>query len=116
LSVVLFTVSHKGVAFVTKNLSRDDASLKEGGAYLNFTGKMLIASLGAWLAGKYVNTKLKGTKEEMRAITEALLSSKRFQEELNKPNATVESIIEKMRSKEMSAATFKRVIGIKWPL
>lgn len=84
--------------------------------FLNFTGKMFIASLGAWLAGKYVNTKLKGTRDEIDAVADALLSSRKFQEELNRPGATVESVIQKLRVKEMSASTFQRVFGIKWPL
>lgn len=83
---------------------------------LNFTGKMLLASLGAWMAGKYVSTKLKGTKDEISAITNALLSSRKFQEELDRPGATVESVVQKLRVKEMSASTFERVFGIKWPL
>jgi len=84
--------------------------------FLNFTGKMFMASLGAWLAGKYVNTKLKGTRDEIDAVADVLLSSKKFQEELNRPGATVESVIQKLRVKEMSASTFQRVFGIKWPL
>lgn len=84
--------------------------------YLNFTGKMLLASLGAWLAGKYVSTKIKGSKDEIQAIAEALISSKKFQEELNRPGATVESVVQKLRVKEMSASTFERVFGMKWPL
>lgn len=92
-----------------------DIILKED-FYLNFTGKMFLASLGAWLAGKYVSTKLKGTKDEIDAVADALLSSKKFQEELNRPGATVESVIQKLRIKEMSASTFQRVFGIKWPL
>lgn len=84
--------------------------------FLNFTGKMMLASLGAWMVGKYVGTKLRGNKDEITAIANALTSSKKFQEELNRPGATVESVIQKMRVKEMSASTFERVFGVKWPL
>lgn len=84
--------------------------------YLNFTGKMFLASLGAWLAGKYVSTKLKGTRGEIDAIADSLLSSRKFQEELNRPGATIESVIQKLRVKEMSASTFQSMFGIKWPL
>ena len=84
--------------------------------YLNATGKMLLASLGAWMAGKYVSTKLKGTRDEISAIADVLMSSRKFQEELNRPGASVESVIQKLRVKEMSASTFERVFGIKWPL
>lgn len=84
--------------------------------YLNTTGKIFLASLGAWMVGKYVNTKLKGSRDEVSAVADALLSSRKFQDELNRPGATVESVVEKLRVKEMSASTFERVFGVKWPL
>lgn len=95
---------------------KEKESILKEEMYLNFTGKMFLASLGAWLAGKYVSTKLKGTSSEINAVADALLSSRKFQEELNRPGATVESVIQKLRVKEMSASTFQRVFGIKWPL
>ena len=90
-------------------------TLTEGG-YLNLTGKIFLASIGAWMVGKYVNTKIRGTEEEISAVTNALLSSRRFQEELRSPGASVQSVIDKLRIKQMSAAEFKRVLGVDWPL
>lgn len=84
--------------------------------YFNTTGKIFLASLGAWMVGKYVNTKLKGNRNEVTAVADALLSSRRFQDELNRPGASVESVVEKLRVKEMSASTFERVFGVKWPM
>lgn len=84
--------------------------------YFNTTGKLFLASLGAWMVGKYVNTKLRGNRDEISAIANALMSSRKFQEELNRPGASVESVMEKMRVKEMSASTFERVFGVRWPL
>ena len=77
---------------------------------------MFVASLGAWLVGKYVNTKLRGNRDEVTAISNALSASRRFQEELNKPGATVDSVVDKLRIKNMSAAEFERVLGVRWPL
>lgn len=84
--------------------------------YLNLTGKIFLASLGAWLVGKVVNTRLRGSGSEISAVTNALLASKRFQEELRRPGATVQSVIEKLRVKQMSASEFERVLGVRWPL
>ena len=83
---------------------------------LNFVGKLLLASCAAWLAGKLVNTKVRGSREEIDAVVEALLSSKKFQEELNMPGATVESVVDKLGLKHASAEKFERVLGIPWPL
>lgn len=86
------------------------------GAYLNLTGKIFLASLAAWAVGKFVNTKLRGYPDEIQAVVNALMSSKVFQNELRKPGATVDSVMEKLRVKQMSASEFKRVLGVDWPL
>jgi hypothetical protein len=83
---------------------------------LNFTGKLLLASCAAWLAGKLVNTKIRGSEEEIDAVVEALLSSRRFQEELDKPGATIESVVDKLGLKHASAEKFERILGVPWPL
>lgn len=90
-------------------------SLDEGG-YLNLTGKLLLASIGAWIVGKIVNTKIRGNKSEIDAVANALLASRKFQEELRAPGASVQSVIDKLRIKQMSAAEFERLLGVKWPL
>lgn len=83
---------------------------------LGLTGKILLASLGAWLVGKAVNTKLRGNREEIMAVMNALMSSRRFQDELRNPGASVQSVVEKLKVKQMSAAEFERVFGVPWPL
>lgn len=97
------------------DISTEAERLNEEG-YLNLTGKIFLASLGAWLVGKYVNTKLRGNKNEVTAVSNALVASKRFQEELRSPGASVQSVMDKLRVKHLSAAEFERVLGIKWPL
>ena len=84
--------------------------------HLNLTGKIFFATLGAWIIGKAVNTRLRGTKEQVEAVSNALLSSRKFQEELKKPGATMDSVVEKLNVKRMSAAEFERVFGTPWPL
>jgi hypothetical protein len=86
------------------------------GAYINLTGKIMLASLGAWLVGKFVNTKLRGSRDEIQAVANALMASRRFQDELRSPGATVQSVMDKLRVKQMSASEFERVLGVRWPL
>lgn len=93
----------------------DTETLIEGG-YLNLTGKLMLVTLGAWMLGKVVNTKLRGSEREVKAIVNALLSSRRFQNELHSPGASVQSVMEKLNVKNMSAVEFERVLGIRWPL
>lgn len=97
-------------------MDSNEKSDKLNEAQLNFAGKMMLAAMGAWMVNKAVNTKLRGTKDEVTVIANALMSSKKFQEELQKPGATVQSVMDKLRIKQMSAAEFERVLGIRWPL
>ena len=85
------------------------------GYKLSTVGKLFLVGAGAWLIGKSSNLKLRGTKQELDAVTEALLASKRFQNELGKPGATVESVMEKLDIKNMRADEFEQLLGIPWP-
>lgn len=83
---------------------------------LNLLGKIFFGTLAAWLAGKVVNTKLRGNRDEVEAVSNALSASRRFQDELHRPGATVDSVIQKLGIKHMSASEFERVLGVPWPL
>lgn len=83
---------------------------------MNLIGKIFFASVAAWLLGKMVNVKVKGTPEEVDAVARAMLNSKRFQDELNRPGATVDSVLHKLNLKNASAREFERILGIPWPL
>lgn len=83
---------------------------------LNLLGKIFFASCAAWLVGKSTNLKIRGTKEEVDAVARAMLASKRFQDELNKPGATVDSVMQKLGLKHASAREFERILGVPFPL
>jgi len=83
---------------------------------LNFLGKIFLASVGAWLFGKLTNVKVRGTKEQVDAVANAMLASRKFQDELNRPGASVESVIQKLDLKNASAREFEARLGVKWPL
>lgn len=83
---------------------------------LNLMGKLFFAAVGAWLVGKMTNVKIRGSQEEVEAVMNALMSSKKFQEELKKPGATVASVVDKLNIKQASAREFERILGVPWPL
>lgn len=83
---------------------------------LNLLGGLFLGAVGAWLAGRFVGIKFRGTKDEINAVANAMLSSKRFQDELKRPGASIQSVVDKLRLKNASAAEFERVLGVKWPL
>jgi hypothetical protein len=83
---------------------------------LNLLGKILFASVGAWLVGKAINLKIRGNPDEIKAVADAMMASRTFQEELGRSGATVDSVMNKLNLKHASAREFERVLGIKWPL
>jgi len=83
---------------------------------LNLLGKIFFATCAAWLVGKATNMKIRGTQDEVQAVADAMMASRRFQDELRRPGATVESVMEKLGLKHASAREFERILGIAWPL
>ena len=83
---------------------------------LSATGKLFFASLVAYLSGAKSAVKLKATPEQIKVLGDVVRASKEFQEEVKNPNATIESVIEKMREKNLKAAEFVKTTGFPWPL
>ena len=83
---------------------------------LTLLGKIFFAAVGAWLVGKAVNLKVRGTPEEINAVLNALKASKVFQDELRRDGATVESVMIKLGLKHAAAREFERILGCPWPM
>lgn len=83
---------------------------------LSTVGKMFIAGIAAWLLGNKTRLKIRGKKEDIDKLVNALMASKRFQNELSRPGATAESVIQKLNLKNMTVQEFERELGIPWPL
>lgn len=80
-------------------------------------GKLFFGGLIAWIANDAkLHFKVKGTPEQIQALTKAVFASKRFQEEMKKPGATIESVIEKLNTKNLTAKEFEEVTKHSWPL
>lgn len=84
--------------------------------HVNFLGKIFFASCAAWLVGRMTNIKIRGTESEVRAVADALMSSRRFQDEMERPGATVDSVMAHLDLKHASAREFERITGVPWPL
>ena len=96
----------------------DDAFpvLEDSKSKLSTTGKLFFAGLADWVLGRSTGLKVKVPSSHADALTSALLESRRFMEELDKPGATVDSVVEKLRLKNTSATEFERITGVRWPL
>lgn len=82
----------------------------------SFTGKILLGLMGAAFLQGFTGANVRGTPRQINAIVDVMMTSKRFQDELRRPGATVDSVIDKLGLKNASASHFERVLGIKWPL
>jgi len=83
---------------------------------LNLLGKIFFTAAAAWLVGRAVNMKIRGTPHEVQAVANAMMASRLFQQELNRPGATVESVMQKLDLKHASSREFERILGVPWPL
>lgn len=80
-------------------------------------GKLFFASvLTSMATGQRSPFKVTGDPHKIETLSRAVQSSKRFQDELRRPGATVDSVIRQMDVKNMDAKTFERVFGVKWPI
>lgn len=83
---------------------------------ISTVGKIFLAGVAAAALGKMSGIKIRGTQEEIDALKSALLASKAFQDELHRPDATVQSIMDKLQLKNITAKNFKEKLGVPWPL
>ena len=92
----------------------DKEVLKE--YHMSTISKLFLAGVAAWLIGQRVQMKVKGDRADMEKLAAALVASKKFQNELSKPGATAQSVIEKLGLKNMTAKKFEEITGIEWPM
>lgn len=84
--------------------------------HLNLVGKLMFTAIGAWLVGRACGVKIRGSEKEIEAVTNAMMASRRFQDELSRPGATVDSVMNKLGLKHASAREFENILGVSWPL
>ena len=123
---VLLTEERKNIKNITEK-ENPLSNLNEG--WLSWAGKIFFTGVATYLAGVAMEKlgagdkkslpklpfKIKGTPEQIQAVTGMLLASRRFQEELSKPNATIDGVINKLNIKNMTAEKFKQTTGKNWP-
>jgi len=97
---------------------------------LSWAGKLFFAGVASYLASLGIDKltgggnlppprlpfKIRGTPQQINAVVGALVASKAFQQELKRPGATVESVIQKLNLKNMTKERFRAMTGKPWPL
>ena len=87
----------------------------KGAFQVSTIGKIMLAGIAAWMVGKASRLKVRGTQQEVSAIANALRSSRRFQDEIRKPGATAQSVIQKLNLAKAYGRDFQRILGVPWP-
>lgn len=82
---------------------------------LNLPGKFFMGAAAAWCVHKAHQNRIKGP-EDVQKIADALRRSKRFNDELSRPGATVDSVMQKLGLLHARGAEFERITGVPWPL
>ena len=93
---------------------------------LSWAGKLFFAGAAAYIAGGVMKggiskkvklpIKVRGTPQQMRAVIDAVTSSKEFQREINRSGATIDSVIQKLRLRNMTKNRFRQLTGKSWPI
>ncbi len=85
---------------------------------MNSTQTKLIRHwITSTLLGENTNYDFKGTKAQLNALSEALMSTKLLEQEINKENVTVESVMTALDNKHIAVQKFEKLFGKNiWPL
>lgn len=88
---------------------------------LSWAGKIFFAGAAAYIlgtAGKKVSLpiKIKGSPQQIKAVVDAVVNSKKFQQELQKPGATIDSVVDRLRIRNLSKNQFQQLTGRSWPI
>ena len=87
---------------------------------LTWAGKLFFASVATYIVASGIGSKLplkvRGNKQQMQALTDAIMSSKEFQGKIRKPGAKVEDVLRSMNLKNMSKQRFKQITGNDFPV
>ena len=83
---------------------------------LGLIDRAIFSTLGSMLVGRDTSVKLRGSHLEIETVAKALDASKKFQEELSNPSATVKTVMERFDEKKANGKAFEKKFGIPWPL
>ena len=106
----------------TENVKPGDSTPEQlNEVQLTWAGKLFFASVAAYIASDVAQAmklpiKLRGKPEQIKAVVDAITSSKDFQREIKKPGAKVEDVVQKLNLRNMNKQQFQKLTGKSWPL
>lgn len=78
--------------------------------------KIFLASLGSWMVGRPMGTRIKCGRQIHEAILAVTTATTEFDAALHDPGTSLSVIRERLSAKTEAAEAFERVTGLKWIL
>jgi hypothetical protein len=102
----------------TENTPIPDLSSYTGKSYkLTTLGKLFFASLlSSMTTGKKSPFNVTGDKNKIDLLMKVVQSTKKFQDEIKNPAASIDSVIRAMDMKNIDANNFEQIFLFPWPL
>ena len=94
---------------------KKEKTIKENNQYDLFD-KIFLKAVSGLVVGKKINVQFQGTRRELQVVSEAIQATRNFQDELNRPGASLDSILYRLGAKHIAAVEFEKTLGISWPL
>lgn len=90
------------------------------GFKLSGMGKLFFSGAAAYIMGKggkkmKLPIKIKGTPKQVQAVTDAIVSSKAFQREVQK-GKSIDQIVDKLKLRNLSKQQFRKLTNKPWPI
>ena len=82
----------------------------------NILESIMTATVASLLVGLPTTVKLRGTQIELEAVTCAVKACRQFQDALERPNASITEVMERLSEKRKAVKEFERVLNVAWPL
>jgi hypothetical protein len=86
------------------------------GAVVDLNDGNFYSTLCAWLVGENFDVSLKGSKEQIEALTEAYASTMNFHNAVVGGNSQLSEIMRLLGEKHVAAQKFERLFDVSWPL
>lgn len=94
---------------------------------LSWAGKLFFAGAAAYIGAQAYKgykaakapklpIKIRGSKQQIKSVMDAIAGSADFQREINRPGATIEKVIDKLKLKNLNKQSFEKLTKRRWPL
>lgn len=117
ISLIFLDVLYRKILDICMTCQEPNSSINLNEMKNDLTRRDLFSSVSAWLfEGRASDVNLRGSQQQLETVRRVMIASRQFHEELNRPNASLQSIAEKLEEKHSAAERFEASFGVRWLL